>query len=1242
MSTWRKVGCCLVAAVAAFGVPDARAGEFLDALATNENRVVSSPVAAGGDIILKLSSNGVDDYIHVFTNAAVDAGLQFVPAANIYDARLLLVGGGGSGGAGWVGNAGGGGAGGFIEKADFTFVPGRVYDVTVGAGGAAISGNNPNVVHNGADTAFAGLTAFGGGGGGSCSDDAANGGDGGSGGGGGGWDKGGAGNGGNPVEGQGYDGSNGKMGSGGGAGGSATTVQAGNGKPSDILGESVMFAGGGGGSKGAGGAGGGGSGGNAVGVSGVAGEDGLGGGGGGCNWQNSGAASSGRGGSGIVIVRYQTAAGVNPVISFPALTYPKSTRMRLSGRILYGGEDASKVSATLEYWVRDADPSTKTAVTLFSDESVGTRYESTVSGLSPETAYVGKILLSNDAGASCEGHEVAFATPSMSIGASVSDLDASKYVKLTDVDGIDEVFVFTNNATFHVAHRGYARILVVGGGGGGYGRQDGGAAGAGGGGGGAGGYVYRENVLLEPGDYPIVVGAGGAGGSGSWMSNGQCGGDSSFDDIVACGGGGGAGPTTATANTRKADGGSGAGGNAGYKSHYSDSSNGYGIGVAGQGNRGGSTNASKGGCGGGGAGGVGGKSVTVAGAVTAGSGGAGLANSITGENLFYAGGGGGATYGGLPGAGGSGVGGDGADGTAKGKNGMDGRGGGGGGGADPGNTGSGRGGGRGGCGTVIVRYTDFTKVTDSPKIIVTLSSVTTTSADFDLGVVSLGDADSVAVTAEVGYDAEHLGAPVLIDAACRESATYTITGLSPGRSYVVRVTADNGLGGDEARSVASFAVTTAQSLSTEPPTVAHTSYSYAFGTSVSAVGAGENVVNLYVQDENGDFRLRGTQAVTEPGEIVFPYDFSYAAYAEKTVRYYCELVNTDGGRAWTNVTPQTATTILDDATYTWTGLGADNRWSTPGNWTSTATGATPGYPTGRAKVVFPTVAAGIDICVDTSATYSGDLFLVNTSKFFRLGGDGTDTLTWIGSGSSALAVPAAASNVLDGVSWKGSYGYWTQFNAKGSFLHLTNGARFDLTAFGSDFFGNEVTILIEKGSSFKFTSTDVFKAGAGLGSRIVLDNGECSIKNFSMNYNAASNDLQLVIRGTNSQFTTSVSAGGVTGGVVFDPGYPLVRPPVRTGTFPGGGKIPLSMQQGRRSLLRGKSGNLDLTLVETTDHVNVANLVFGAVQKEGDYFFLEDAAGNRYMPGDEIPSNVKVTKVRYHHKSAAGAVLFVR
>ena len=246
-------------------------------------------------------------------------------------------------------------------------------------------------------------------------------------------------------------------------------------------------------------------------------------------------------------------------------------------------------------------------------------------------------------------------------------------------------------------------ILVVGGGGGG---------GAYGGGGGGGDVIYKENILLNAGNYKIKVGEGGIGGGSSLVYEaGSSGYYSSIYlndklNIIAGGGGGGNSYgepadllnsyTYNINNTIYYSQGGGGGG--GATEENSDNRH-LGVASSYSGN-GGYGSGSSGGGGGGGSEGNGG---TLTGLI-AGVGGNGFIIDITGEMLGYGGGGGGGTWNHTTGGtnGGDGVHGGGDGGRENGRyatTGVNGIGGGGGGGGG----GSQKDGANGGSGVVIIK-----------------------------------------------------------------------------------------------------------------------------------------------------------------------------------------------------------------------------------------------------------------------------------------------------------------------------------------------------------------------------------------------------------------------------------------------------------------------------------------------------------------------------------------------------------
>ena len=267
-----------------------------------------------------------------------------------------------------------------------------------------------------------------------------------------------------------------------------------------------------------------------------------------------------------------------------------------------------------------------------------------------------------------------------------------------DTDGTYWYHIFRSSGTFTPATSLTCDYLVVAGGGGAAGFNTGGGTGGGGAGGlrstvtatGGGGSLESPLSLASSTGYTVTIGAGGAGGNNV---SGNKGSDSVFSTITSEGGG---------LSTRTASGGSGGSGGGGYG--YPSGTYTGGAGTTNQGFAGGNGNTDgstwTASAGGGGAGAVATNVSLANGNGTAG--GAGVATSISGSSVTYAGGGGGGTAksGSTAGTGGAGGGGAGGILNANGTNGTANTGGGGGGMGG----GSASTGGSGGSGIVIVRY----------------------------------------------------------------------------------------------------------------------------------------------------------------------------------------------------------------------------------------------------------------------------------------------------------------------------------------------------------------------------------------------------------------------------------------------------------------------------------------------------------------------------------------------------------
>ena len=284
----------------------------------DQNFSNNAGAGASGIVIVKYKTKRTA-IVQTFTEYGTTA---WTAPTGVTKVEVLAVGGGGGGGA-WVG--GGGGGGGYLYRASWPVTPGTSYTVTVGAGGNREV--NPGsytgmpAASNGGNSVFDTLTAVGGGYGGSWTFAAQAGGSGG----GQGYNQAAA----SGTDGQGFPGGtaradstngypSGGGGGAGGPGGSWTTQQSGNGgigRGSAITGTWRFYGGGGGGgihgssSNARPGRGGFGGGGNGHGPSGSNpgaqdGQPNTGGGGGASGNPGGSVSYGGRGGSGIVVIKY--------------------------------------------------------------------------------------------------------------------------------------------------------------------------------------------------------------------------------------------------------------------------------------------------------------------------------------------------------------------------------------------------------------------------------------------------------------------------------------------------------------------------------------------------------------------------------------------------------------------------------------------------------------------------------------------------------------------------------------------------------------------------------------------------------------------------------------------------------------------------------------------------------------------------------------------------------------------------
>jgi len=598
----------------------------------NEVNVSLDPPAIGGNI----TTDG-DYTVHTFFE---NGSITF--PSSITEVEVLVVAGGGGGG-GTI--AGGGGGGGLLYNLSHP-VTATNYTVVVGSGGLGALGYNSaeQTGRNGTNSSFDTLIARGGGGGAGWSGYPPA-----VGGSGGGASAGGT-TGAAGISGQGNKGGNYVTNYGGGGGGASTegdwgvgynNATGGNGTMYNISGTDTYYAGGGGGGVRSttnqpgsqGGLGGGGAGYNIsqknVSQNGINGTGG-GGGGAGYNGGNAGVRIGGQGGSGIVIIRYLT-GGKNGLVSTTPGDTPFWTNASTNPWNITLGVNESRL---ITFWVNATGDKGKNHtffafVNKTSDMSIGNiTIKWNVSILAPPPSAIDLDLIYPTGNIGATQNKTFNVTLNITcryaecgiINVSLDPALPATGGNIT-TNGSYTLHTFTSNGSFNVTGSlENVEVLVVGGGGGG-GETIGG-------GGGAGGVIHNLSYLVSIGsNYTVSIGGGGAGGNGGGYPAGVKGGNSTFDTLLAAGGGAGAGYNVGAVGTGGSAGGTGAG--AGARAGY----------IAAQGNDGanqGDTNSA------GGAGGAGTAGAPGSGSV-GGDGGNGTQINITGVDTYYAGGGGGGT-----------------------------------------------------------------------------------------------------------------------------------------------------------------------------------------------------------------------------------------------------------------------------------------------------------------------------------------------------------------------------------------------------------------------------------------------------------------------------------------------------------------------------------------------------------------------------------------------------------------------
>jgi hypothetical protein len=331
----------------------------------------------------------------------------------------------------------------------------------------------------------------------------------------------------------------------------------GNGKLNSITGTSIYYAGGGtGGTSTDSGTdtsiqiaplGGGGLGSRAPEENGGEGTNGLGGGGGGSDWNKQG----GRGGSGIVIIRYRFLA----TLSSSEISALSSASIEL----VRGLPADTNTDYKIGNYEGDFKIMSSTSNVDISRLHIDTRGNVGVGTSVPDNKFHICDTITSDTRLTIQNNYVINSTPTIpneivvagTTSGTVGSLD--RYIIFpytTDSAGLTGQTQYTFSPTEALN----CDILIVGGGGGG-GQQNSG-------GGGAGGLVLIQNLQVS-GNYTINVGKGGNGGSGG-IGNGSNGYNSTFiksdNSVIITANGGGGGGGGATISYLATNGGSGGGG----------------------------------------------------------------------------------------------------------------------------------------------------------------------------------------------------------------------------------------------------------------------------------------------------------------------------------------------------------------------------------------------------------------------------------------------------------------------------------------------------------------------------------------------------------------------------------------------------------------------------------------------------------------------------------------------------------
>ncbi|MBR1921551.1 MAG: hypothetical protein IJ829_06070, partial [Kiritimatiellae bacterium] len=561
-------------------------------------------------------------------------------------------------------------------------------------------------------------------------------------------------------------------------------------------------------------------------------------------------------------------------------------------------------------------------------------------------------------------------------------------------------------------------------------------------------------------------------------------------------------------------------------------------------------------------------------------------------------------------------------------------------------SGNGGNGGAGYQGVVIVRFTDYSQAGDAPLVeILGVTGVGTDAATLAVSVPYAGSADD-AVTLTVNLSYEEGASPVETKTLADfiGSQTISLSALSPGRTYHVTVAAAATTG----TTTATTSFTTAPMFSTA---LAYTAAGGKLGYTIDgAASADSQRLELWVGADAASRTLLATYAdaslMTAGSHTLQP--FAAEQFGE-TVSILLRHVAVVGDLAFTNDTAALSTTLTDGATYTWKSDVHEGDWCNADNWTASAAGGR-GFPVVGSTAKFPNavVTCRVDRAIGTLSSIS-----------FSGGGDyrfvGTDPGASIVTGVSGDSPFAAAHYVFDAIVFNVTSTGQNGFLGSNKQIELANGATFRITP------DKEFTMTTGGGESLTVGEgclADLAYFGGHSGATALVCGGTLNVRgnlNLSNRGAATKNPMWLTIRGASSRVTLgtgnfySQNTNATVTVELANEAYSTTDALVKqtggsTKMANSGYTLTFEAPQTAGSKRLSKC---DILVADwTRSSINAALVEFGAVDREGSYFYFTETAdpkGTQYKSAAEVSAASATVKcLWYHHASAPGLTIRVR